>query len=129
MRTIHVVAGEDDGWPVADRPDKRGAPKLVQYKVTCRGLTRSESSQVSRELGRHFLLAPGMRRNPATLHPEWHSAFHILLVAGGAAGSRLLNVLESIVKQRLVRGEKTKSVILYGPDDKPIKRFRKTRLR
>jgi hypothetical protein len=76
-------------------------------------------------LGSRFQLVPIARRNPTLHSVNWHEVFHLALVVGGAAGQRLLNLLESFVKERLAKGRKQKIIELYGADGEVVKRFRK----
>jgi hypothetical protein len=80
-------------------------------------------------LDRRFPLVPVVRRNRALPQINWHEVFHVALLVGGAAVQRLLNVLESIAKERLAKGRKQKIIELYGPDGEVVKRFRKPPLR
>jgi len=125
MRTVYIVGGEDDLGPPPSSPKKRSPRGSVRYTIKCSGLTDDECSALARELGRHFPLVPTVRKNPAVPWPDWHKVLLVALLVGNAAVPRLLNVLESIVKEWLAKGRKAKTIVLYGPDGKVVKRLRK----
>ena len=128
MPIVYIVGDKDDlrSRPSPKRRTRRGS---TRYTVRCRGLTAEERSELERELDRRFQLVPVVRRNPAPPQVNWHEVFHIALIVGGAAVQRLLNVLESVAKERLAKGKAQKIIELFGPDGKVVRRFRKPPLR
>ncbi len=126
---IAYIAGSEDNLGLLSRSGRRAPHGSTRYTVRCRGLTEKERCALERELDHRFGLVPAVRRNPTLPSVNWHEVSHVALLIGTAAVPKLLNILEAIVKERLTKGRKPKTVALYGPDGKVVKRLRKSPLR
>jgi len=80
-------------------------------------------------LDRRFERVLTVRRNPYVPPVNWREVFAVALFVGKSAVPVLLGVLGDIVRKQLAKGKKPKTVALYGPDNKVVKRLRKPPLR
>jgi hypothetical protein len=97
------------------------------YKIRCRGITREEYFGLLTDIEGAFPNQDRLvLRNPLPKFDAVAVSFLTVLVpAGMYVGKKVIDILAEIVKGKVSKGEHSKTIIIYGPNDKPLKQIRK----
>ena len=127
MPIVRIVGGKDHFSPRRGR-DMRIPRGSKRYRIRCEGLSKEESLLLTEALERHFQILPEIRRNPYLPSP-WDGVYSTALVLAPILLPTLIGILNDFRKDRIAKGKEPMTVMIYGPDGKPVKWPKRPRAR